>query len=114
MGLLIVGAVCGYVAFIVGKWRQLCVFFELNEAWSVPAGWRNPLIRYGTWMLVTVTSLLFATCLATLVMESVHPWLGRFLWGVLLMARWLASGRAAGKEGFRQLAALRSDDHVRS
>ncbi len=56
-------------------------------------------MRYGSWLLVALTSLLFATCIAKLIMESVHPWVGKFSWGVLLMARWLASGTAATNQG---------------
>jgi hypothetical protein len=108
MGLFVVGVVCGYIAFAVGKWRQLCIFFEGKAPFNVPLGWRNPLIRYGSWLLVLVTSLLFASCLAKLIMESVYPFVGKFSLGVLLMTRWLASGVAANKEGFRQLAEMPS------
>jgi hypothetical protein len=108
IGVFVVGIVSGYIAFSVGKWRRLCMFFDVRAPFNVPLGWHHPLMRYGSWLLVVVTSLLFATCLAKLITESVYPLVGKFSWGVLLTARWLASGIAANKEGFRQLAKLES------
>ena len=106
MQLFILGAVSGYVAFWVGRWRSICQFFAIKAPWNLPTAWYNPMVRFGTWVLVVAASLAFATCWTKLFVESVHPILGKFswlVWVLLLGARWLASCVSAGKEGWRQL-----------
>lgn len=111
--LFILGAVSGFAAFWVGRWRGLCQFFALKAPWNVPTAWFNPLVRFGTWVLVVAASLVFATCWTRFFVESVHPIFGKFswlIWALLLLVRWLASGVSAGKEGWRQLDGMRSTD----
>lgn len=110
MGLFILGVVAGYVAFVAGRWRGLCLFFTVQAPWNLPHVWHNPLFRFGSWVFVVVASLLFAMCWTKVFVESVHPSLARFswlLWAVLLTARWLIAGTSAVKEGRRVLGALR-------
>jgi hypothetical protein len=52
MGLVLVGSVFGFIAFFIGKWRQACILWEMKGEWNVPAAWRSPVWRIGTWLLV--------------------------------------------------------------
>jgi hypothetical protein len=93
--LLLFGAVAGYLAFIVGKWRQTCLFWMAENRANVPMGWYKPAIPVGSLILVVVLSIAFATSWALLVATLVGELLGMFAWGVLLAARCYASQVAA-------------------
>ena len=95
MSHFIVGLFAGYLAFITGKWRHACVIWETKAPHNLPSAWHNPAVRIGTWIAVTICSLVFATAIATVISKEINTLLGKFLWGVLLAARYYASGVAA-------------------
>jgi len=102
--LFLIGLVLGILAYKVGKWRQLCIFWQVNGCISnLPLGWHRLWFQLVSWLLVVALSIGFATCWSLLAMKYVADLLAIFLWGALLSIRWLASGVAAVAEGERRL-----------
>jgi hypothetical protein len=106
MGLLIVGLVAGYIAFAVGKWRHCCLFWEQHAKYNLPRVWHDAKIKIGTWLVVAICSIIFASAIGAL-LAQIHPFLGVFSWGALLAARWYASMAAAVKQSSQRLAKWR-------
>jgi len=104
--LLVLGLVAGLLAYQIGKWRHGCVFWVVNNPANLPLGWHRPEIRYGSLLLVTVLSLVFATCGASVVTTHLGRWAGMLAWGVLLALRWQVSGVVAYLQGRAQLAEI--------
>lgn len=95
MDAVIVALITGYLAFAIGKWRQGCCYWEMEGPHNLPSIWRNPMVRIGSWLVVATCSLVFVTAIAIPISEEINSLLGKFAWGVLLIARWYASGIAA-------------------
>jgi len=93
--LFIVGLISGLLAYRVGKWRHSCIFWMIENPANCPLGWRKPIWRFGSWLIVTALSLGFATCWALLISNHVNELIGMFSWGALLILRWVASGIGA-------------------
>jgi len=110
MGLFIAGLVAGYLAFVIGKWRHACIFWEMKMPFNVPSAWHNQTVRIGTWLAVTACSLVFATSIASVISEEINSLLGKFLWGVLLVARYYASGIAAVNQATHELERMEEKD----
>jgi len=105
--LFLIGLACGVLAYKVGKWRMLCVFWEASAfPWNVPLAWRNTSFQLASWFLVALLSVGFATCWSILVVEYAGRVLGVFSWAMLLTIRWHASGIAAVSEGEKRLMTM--------
>jgi hypothetical protein len=105
--LFLVGSVAGFIAFKVGKWRHMCINGMVNAQVACPLDWSKGEVRIGSLLLVAVFSLVFATCWADLLIENVSPFIGKFSWGVLLMARWQASGITAHIQAQKRLEEIK-------
>jgi hypothetical protein len=112
--LFLFGAIAGYLAFIVGKWRQTCLFWMAENRANVPMGWHKPAIPVGSLILVVVLSITFATSWALLVGTLAGELLGLFAWGVLLAARWYASQVAAFASGQKEKKQIEIDIATRN
>ena len=82
------GLISGLLVYKVGKWRHSCIFWMVNNPANLPLGWHKEEIRFGSWLLVTALSVVFATCWSLLIMAYVNGLLGIFAWGALLTIRW--------------------------
>lgn len=103
MALFIIGLIAGFLAYKVGKWRNSCILWMTKNPVNTPLGWHKPEIRFGSFLLVTVLSIVFATCWSLLITTHVNKLLGMFAWGALLVIRWQASIISATLEVQRQL-----------
>ena len=78
------------VGTVIGMWRHFACRIRAISKANTPAAWLIPGIRYGTLAAVVGCSVVGATILSVRISES-HYWLGRIMWGVILMARWQTS-----------------------
>jgi hypothetical protein len=79
----------------VGKWRHSCIFWIIKHPANCPLGWQKPIWRLGSWLIVTVLSLGFATCWALLISNHENEVIGMLSWGALLILHWVGSGIGA-------------------
>ena len=113
--LFVIGLVLGILAYKVGKWRHLCIFWQVhNCSWNLPLGWRKLWFQLVSGLLVMALSIGFATCWSLLFMKHVGGLFGAFSWGALLSIRWIASGTAAVTEGEKRLAKMQLDIATRT
>ena len=80
------------LAVIIGAWRQNCIFWELMDPYNCPRLWRTSASSIVlTWIATAVFSTIFAFIIATWIVNEVSDFVGRFSFGVLLVARWYIS-----------------------
>ena len=101
--LFFIGIISGLLAYWVGKWRHSCIFWMKEEPANCPLGWQNPIWQLGSWLIVTILSLVFATCLALLISNHVNELIGMLSWGALLVLRWVVSGIGVRMEDQKRL-----------
>jgi len=79
-------------ALFVGAYRHFVTrTVALAGNWAAPLGWQQGWLRYGSWLLVFLSSIFAATVFAAFVAVHVNEWIGRFSWGVIIAVRWLVS-----------------------
>lgn len=78
------------LATIIGAWRHFNSRIRAINKANTPLAWTKISVRFGSLLCVIVFSLVGATILSVWISESSY-WIGRFLWGAILMARWQVS-----------------------
>jgi len=92
LALFSIGGVSGIAGWKIGEWRNTCTFWK-NYAksvgvWNVPLVWSKVYVRYGSFLLVGVTSLVFASCWSLILAPHVNRVIAIIFWAALLALRW--------------------------
>jgi len=97
------GIVIGYLAVRLGKWRHLNIFMEMKAPYNTAESWRSGPFQKVSGLMVALLSILSASLLAYVIGAWTFPLLGKFSWGALLLARYLASAILGNLEGQKEL-----------
>lgn len=108
--LLLLAVGLGAAAFLLGWYRQTCIFWTAFGAWNVPSAWNSTLFRLFTWALSTACSLAFAGLIANWIAAEVNDWLGRFSFGILLVSRWMLSSMVAVSRAQAKLEKIENEN----
>lgn len=83
--------ICGVLAVLLGAWRQASGVYELALESNCPKIWKYKTIKIATWIVTALLSLIFAIVMAKWISLNVGDFIGRFSFGAILAARWIAS-----------------------
>lgn len=89
--LFLIAIFSGMVAVFIGNWRHNCIYWQSNLPINCPLGWGRPLVRYGSLLVVLLTSLCAAWAGAKL-LSSLYD--SNYWWPVfmlILLLRWIIS-----------------------
>ncbi|NQV93806.1 MAG: sel1 repeat family protein [Sphingomonadales bacterium] len=89
------GISAGIIAFIIGSWGRVCLYYEMTEPHQMPSLWSSSAVQVGTFILTAGFSLVFAFIAAGWVSESYGDALGAFSFGVFLVLQWVARSIAS-------------------
>jgi len=110
LGLIVTGIIALTIAYLLGKFRHVCRIVEDKAPWKVPLIWHKTWFRIISWLIVTITSVWFAGIVALFIEVLINKWLGRFTFGVVLVARWQLSGLMATIQAEKMVPGI-MDDH---
>ncbi|MXO57063.1 hypothetical protein [Pontixanthobacter gangjinensis] len=88
--------IAGILAFVLGTWGRMCIYYEMTDSFQTPSIWKSGGVQVGTWVLTTGFSVVFAFIAAGWVRENYGEFLGAFSFGAFLFLQWAARGMAAG------------------
>ena len=89
--LILIAFVCFTISVAIGAWRQMCGIYEVRMPFNVPSAWHKGFVRISTWVLTAFFSIVFAYIISDWIFVSIGEFIGKFLFGVLLAARWFVS-----------------------
>ena len=80
------------LAVLVGAYRQFCIQMDLDLGGiNTPLIWRSPIFRLSTWVAVATFSVIASAIFAILAERFLPGLVAGFLFGVLLVVRWVIS-----------------------
>ena len=88
---MIIATILFIFATIIGGWRQMNTVLQVRHPHDVARYWMNPAVRSVTWIIVATLALVSCYILSKEIQTSVGELFGQFMFGVLLLVRWLVS-----------------------
>lgn len=89
--LFLVALLCVPAAVALGAWRQMCIVYANHMSYNCPPAWRNPAVKFFTWILTGILTLAFSLIFAYLLAKNIDDQLGRQAFGGFILLRWFAS-----------------------
>ncbi len=104
--LFLTGIIALIIAVYLGRFRHLCRIMDAKMPYNIPIIWRKTWFRVASWIIVTTTSIWFAGVASSFTQILINKWLGRLLFGVLLVARWQLSGIMAATKAEKMIPGI--------
>ena len=102
MNMLHYAVVAFLLSIVIGTLRVKWIYIELKNG-NTPAIWRIKAFQTVTWIVVALLSI-YSAFVFTLFLENFLPKLiAQFLFGVILVIRWLTSGLIGHSLGEKQM-----------
>jgi hypothetical protein len=112
MTFIISGIIALFLAIVIGAYRQYCTYMEVKESWNIPRIWRRSLtFRIFSWIFVTGSAIWGAFIVAGMLV-SFNDFIGKFLFGVLLLIRWCISAYIGITKAKRAVADFELQDQT--
>ena len=108
--LILIGLICGVIAVFIGAWSQACTVYEVKLPYNCPRHWHNPLVRLSTWFITAILSIIFAYIFSSWIISNVGDLIGKFSFGILLVARWFASSIFGATPAFKTVEEVLGKD----